>query len=186
MVAHQRRQEAEFQPAQGRRGVRAEAAQVGTGIQKAAHLHTGHHLDVGQQLPPGGVVVAQPDAAVPVRTDHAGTAVQQHPLFRVLFCEGFARCAGHAAAVEVVHPVVTDLLAVHFVVEAGIVFGAVHQAHRAAHDLAEKFLLLDVVLFAQRDGSFMSFQKPSMPRSVRTLYRPPNHSRTSGRRKSAK
>ena len=151
VVTHQRRQEAEFQPAQGkvRRGVRAEAAQVGTGIQKAAHLHTGHHLDVGQQLPPGGVVVAQPDAAVPVRTDHAGTAVQQHPLFRVLFCEGFARCAGHAAAVEVVHPVVTDLLAVHFVVEAGIVFGAVHQAHRAAHDLAEKFLLLDVVLFAQ-------------------------------------
>ncbi len=44
---------------------------------KAAHLHTGHHLNVGQQLFPAGMVVAQPDAAVPVAANDAGTAVQQ-------------------------------------------------------------------------------------------------------------
>ena len=41
-------------------------------------------------------------------------------------------------------PVVTDALAVYLVVEAGVVFGAVHQAHNAAHDLLEEIFLLDV------------------------------------------
>ena len=40
-------------------------------------------------------------------------------------------------------------LAVHLVVEAGVVLGGVHQPHGPAHDPGEKFLLHDVVLAAQ-------------------------------------
>ena len=40
-------------------------------------------------------------------------------------------------------------LAVHIVVEAGVVLGGVHQAQRAAHHLAKEFILHDVVLPAQ-------------------------------------
>ena len=40
-------------------------------------------------------------------------------------------------------------LAVHIVVEAGVILGGVHQAQRTAHHLAEEFILHDVVLPAQ-------------------------------------
>ena len=102
MVAHQRGKEAEFQPAQSQigRGVAVKAAEIrpgveetaGTdhsdhtlpkirpGVEETAHLDVGHHLDVGQKLRPRGVVVAQPDAAVPVGADEAGAAVQQGAL----------------------------------------------------------------------------------------------------------
>ena len=40
-------------------------------------------------------------------------------------------------------------LAVHIVVEAGVVLGGVHQAQRAAYHLAKEFILHDVVLPAQ-------------------------------------
>ena len=40
-------------------------------------------------------------------------------------------------------------LAVHIVVEAGVVRGGVHQAQRAAHHLAKELILHDVVLPAQ-------------------------------------
>ena len=44
-------------------GVLTETAQIGTAVEEAAHLDGRHHLDVGQQLAPRGVVVAQPDPA---------------------------------------------------------------------------------------------------------------------------
>ena len=40
-------------------------------------------------------------------------------------------------------------LAVHIVVEAGVVLRGIHQAQRTAHHLAKEFILHDVVLPAQ-------------------------------------
>ena len=151
MVAHQRGEQTELKPAQGkiRRGIGGEAAEVGTAVQETAHLDTGHHLDVGQQLGPAGIVVAQPDAAVAVAANEAGAAVKQGALAWAQVGKGFASGAGHAAAVEVVDLIVAHLLAVHLVVEAGVVCRAVHQSHGTAHHAREKLLLLNVVLLPQ-------------------------------------
>ena len=151
VVAHQRREQAELQPAQSQigRSIVGKTAQVGTGVQKAAQLHVGHHLDIGQKLCPCGSVVTQPDAAVAVAADEAGTAVEQRASAGPQAGKGFACRTGHIAAVEVVHPVMAHPLAVHIVVEAGVVLGGVHQAQRAAHHLAKELILHDVVLPAQ-------------------------------------
>ncbi len=125
-----------------RRGVRAEAAQVGTAYKKIRT--SAHWASSGcwpALRPQEALLSAQPDAAVPVRTRLRWNGCTAASAFPGAVLRRLRRCAGHAAAVEVVHPVVTDLLAVYFVVDKlGIVFGAVHQAHPAAHDLAEKFL----------------------------------------------
>ena len=151
VVAHQRGEQTELKPAQGkiRRGIAGEAAEVGTAVQETAHLDTGHHLDIGQQLGPAGIVVAQPDAAVAVAANEAGAAVKQGALARAQVGKGFASGAGHAAAVEVVDLIVAHLLAVHLVVEAGIVCRAVHQSHGTAYHAREELLLLNVVLLPQ-------------------------------------
>ena len=108
VIAHEGRKEAEFQPAEGEvgGGVLAEAAEVGTAVEEAAHLDGGHHLDVGQQLAPRGVVVAQPDAAPPVRPDDAAAAVEQGALAGAERLERLTGGTGHGAAVEVVDAVV--------------------------------------------------------------------------------
>ena len=151
VVAHQRGEQTELKPAQGkiRRGIGGEAAEVGTAVQETAHLDTGHHLDVGQQLGPAGIVVAQPDAAVAVAANEAGTAVKQGALARTQVGKGFPCGAGHAAAIKVVDLIVAHFLAVHLVVETGVVCRAVHQAHGTAHHAQEKLLLLNVVLLPQ-------------------------------------
>ena len=81
--------------------------------------------------------------------DEAGTAVEQRAAAGPQAGKGFACRTGHIAAVEVVHPVMAHPLAVHIVVEAGVVRGGVHQAQRAAHHLAKELILHDVVLPAQ-------------------------------------
>ena len=147
MVAHQRGKEAEFQPAQSQIGrcVAVKAAEIRPGVEETAHLDIGHHLDVGQQLRPRGVVVAQPDAAVPVGADEAGAAVQQGALVGAQFAEGFPGGVGHVAAIEVVDPVVADGSPLHLMVEAGVICGVVHQAHDLL-DQTEEFVVFKVVL----------------------------------------
>ena len=81
--------------------------------------------------------------------DEAGTAVEQRASAGPQAGKGFACRTGHIAAVEVVHPVMAHPLAVHIVVEAGVVLRGVHQAQRTAHHLAKEFILHDVVLPAQ-------------------------------------
>ena len=95
------------------------------------------------------MVVAQPDAAVPVAANDAGTAVQQGAPAGAQVGKGLPGSAGHAAAVQIVHPVVPHLLPGQVVVEAGVVGRAVHQAHGTAHYLAEELFLLQVVFFTQ-------------------------------------
>ena len=68
--------------------------------------------------------------------------------------------AGHAAAVQIVHPVVPHLLPGQVVVEAGVVGRAVHQAHGTAHYLAEELFLFDVVLPAQLSHTVQEFPQP--------------------------
>ena len=151
MIAHQRREQAELQPAQSQigRSIVGKTAQIRASVQKAAELHIGHHLDVGQKLCPCGSVVTQPDTAVAVAADEAGAAVQQSASAGPQAGKGFACRAGHIAAVEVVHPVMAHPSAIHVVVEAGVVRGGVHQAQRAAYHLAKELILHDVVLPAQ-------------------------------------
>ena len=151
VIAHQRGKQAELQPAQGKigRSIVGKTAQIRASVQKAAELHIGHHLDIGQKLCPCGSVVTQPDAAVAVAADEAGAAVEQRASAGAQAGKGFACRAGHIAAVEVVHPVMAHSSAIHVVVEAGIVRGGVHQAQRAAYHLAKELILHDVVLPAQ-------------------------------------
>ena len=151
MIAHQRSEQAELQPAQSqiRRSIVGKAAQIRTGIKEAAELYVGHHLDVGQKLCPCGSVVAQPDAAVAVAADEAGAAVEQRAFTGAQAGKGFACRAGHIAAVEVVHPVMAHPSAIHIVVEAGVVRRGVHQAQRTFHHLTKELVLHDVVFPAQ-------------------------------------
>ena len=151
VIAHQRGEQAELQPAQSQigRSIVGKTAQVRAGIKEAAQLYIGHHLDIGQKLCPCGSIVAQPDAAVAVAADEAGTAVQQRASAGAQAGKGFACRAGHIAAVEVVHPVMAHPLAIHIVVEAGIVLRGVHQAQRTFHHLTKELVLHDVVLPAQ-------------------------------------
>ena len=81
--------------------------------------------------------------------DEAGTAVEQRAFAGPQAGKGFTCRAGHIAAVEVVYFIVPHPLAVHIVVEAGVVLGGVHQAQRTAHHLAKELVLHDVVLPAQ-------------------------------------
>ena len=106
------------------------------------------------------MVVTQPDAAVAVAADDAGTAVQQGALAGAQVGKGLPGGAGHAAAVQVVHPVVPHPLPGKVVVEVGVVGGAVHQAHGTAHHLAEELFLFDVVLPAQLSHTVQEFPQP--------------------------
>ena len=75
MIAHQRRKNAERQPAEQEFPcrIRAEAAQIRAGIQESAHIQRRHHTDIQQKVRPPGLVVARPDAAVAVHADIGGT-----------------------------------------------------------------------------------------------------------------
>ena len=78
MVAQQGREDAQPVPAQQQilGGVAAKAANVGTLVQKAAHIQRGHHMQGKQNVAPPRLVVAGPDAAVSVHTDAGRTGVQ--------------------------------------------------------------------------------------------------------------
>ena len=106
------------------------------------------------------MVVAQPDAAVPVAANDAGTAVQQGAPAGAQVGKGLPGSAGHAAAVQIVHPVVPHLLPGQVVVEAGVVGRAVHQAHGTAHHLGKELFLFDVVLPAQLSHTVQEFPQP--------------------------
>ena len=150
VIAHEGRKEAEFQPAEGevRGGVLAEAAEVSAAVEEAAHLDGGHHLDIGQQLAPRGVVVAQPDAAPTVCPDDAAAAVEQGALAGAERLERLTGGTGHAAAVEVVDAVMAHPPGSGVVVEAAVILGGVHQTYDRAHQ-PEEIVLVEVVLPAQ-------------------------------------
>ena len=64
-------------------GVGAEAAQVRSGIEEAAHVQGGHHLQVQEQMGPPGLVVSGPDSAVAVHPDVGGAGEREEAPVRV-------------------------------------------------------------------------------------------------------
>ena len=122
MVAHQRGEHAEGQPAQQQLpvGVAAEAADVRADVEEATHIQRRHLAHGHPQIFPAGGVVAGPDSAVAVGADVAGAGEQQvavlHQLLQLL-----TGGSGHQVAVGVVDIVMEHLPAVDVVVEIGVV-----------------------------------------------------------------
>ena len=133
MVAHQGGEHPQRQPPQQQipAGVGVEATQVGSHIQETAHIEGGQHLEVQQQVAPPGVVVAGPDAAVPVHPDAGRPGEQQKPFARGNAGQPLRGGPGHVVAVEVVDLVVADHFAVHLVIKAGVVFRRIGQIEPA-------------------------------------------------------
>ena len=135
MVPHQRGKYAKRQPAQQQisRGVRSEAAQVRSGIQKSAHVQRRQHFQVQQDVGPPGLVVAHPDSAVAVHSNIGGTGEHEETFRRVNSFKRLARSAGHIVPKQVVHLVVANPLPVHRMIKTAVILLAVCQPSDLSH-----------------------------------------------------
>ena len=123
MVAQQGREDAQTVPAQHQilGGVAAKAANVGTLVQETAHIQRGHHVQGQQNVAPPRLVVAGPDAAIPVHTDAGRAGVHQDALVRLKPLKSLACSAGHVVAKNIMYFVVPHAALFRVVVEQLIV-----------------------------------------------------------------
>ena len=108
MVPQQRREDAHAVPAQHQilRGIAAKAANVGAFVQEAAHIQGGHHVQRKQNVAPPRMVVASPDAAIPVHPDAGRTGVYQNALVRLQPLESLTCRTGHVITKKIMYLVV--------------------------------------------------------------------------------
>ena len=144
MIAHERRKDAQFKPADQQvfGGITAKPAQIRTGKEEAAHVQSGEHLQVQFQVSPPGAVVALPETAVAVCADIARAAEEQEAVIGIKGMHAVHGGPCHAIAVEVVDLVMAHTQAVHVMIEGLVVVAVVGHGGKGP-------LQLPVVVHAQ-------------------------------------
>ena len=141
------------------RGIAAKAANVGAFVQEATHIQGGHHVQRKQNVASPGMVVAGPDAAIPVHPDAGRTGVHQNALVRLQPLKSLACSTGHVITKKIMYLVVPHTPLFGVVVEQLIIVFVVgklcHHAGKSSKTGNIQVLLVVFPNFSK--GLFQSF-----------------------------
>ena len=121
-------------------GVRAEACQIRSRVEEAAHAKGRHHFHVHEQMGPPGLVVAGPYAAVAVHANIGGTGEHQKASVRINSFKCLPCGPRHIKAEQIVYVIVADFLSVDVVIKSGVIFGTVCKALKFVPELPYTYI----------------------------------------------